>query len=268
MQKQKQFIFIALLAFLSGCSHNYTPAEIVMDSPINKPVSKSLYHIVKQGESLFSIASMYDLSVKEITELNSLKPNTKLHPGQRLLIKAKNKQTQYDENELESKLKLETESTENLDTIVDNQDYLDSLPHANEYTNNATVNTAAGYAKPLEGTLISKFGQQPDGTFNKGINIAAPKGNPVKAIADGVVKYVGSKAVGYGKMVMIKHDDGRISTYTHLNSFTTKLNAIVSKGQKIGTVGSTGNVTRPQLHLQVRGIDKEPVDPLSLIGNY
>ena len=64
---------------------------------------------------------------------------------------------------------------------------------------------------------------------------------------------------------MIKHNDGKISTYAHLNSIDVKTDAGVVAGQKIGTVGSTGNVPQTQLHLQIRGVDKAPIDPSSLI---
>ena len=64
---------------------------------------------------------------------------------------------------------------------------------------------------------------------------------------------------------MLKHGDGKISTYAHLNSIDVKPDAIVTAGSKIGTVGSTGGVTQPQLNLQIRGIDKQPIDPSSLI---
>jgi lipoprotein NlpD len=104
---------------------------------------------------------------------------------------------------------------------------------------------------------------------NKGINISAPKGTPVKSISDGVVKYVGSQVDGYGKMVMIKHGDGKISTYAHLQTVTIKENSVIKGGQKIGTVGNTGLDAgkQPQLHLQIRGQNKTPLDPTTVLSN-
>ena len=64
---------------------------------------------------------------------------------------------------------------------------------------------------------------------------------------------------------MLKHGDGKISTYAHLNSIDVKSDAVVAAGSKIGTVGSTGSVPQPQLNLQIRGVDKQPIDPTSLI---
>jgi murein DD-endopeptidase MepM/ murein hydrolase activator NlpD len=129
----------------------------------------------------------------------------------------------------------------------------------------APVATPAKFHWPVKGDIIQKF----DGVKNKGINISAPKGTPVKSISDGVVKYVGSQVDGYGKMVMIKHGDGKISTYAHLQTVTIKENSVIKGGQKIGTVGNTGLDAgkQPQLHLQIRGQNKTPLDPTTVLSN-
>lgn len=105
---------------------------------------------------------------------------------------------------------------------------------------------------PLRGKIISAYGEKAGGLFNDGINIAAPKGTPVLAAADGVVAYVGSDLSSYGNLVLIRHGGGMVTAYAHLNSAMVRKDAVVRKGQAIGTIGSTGTVSHTQLHFEIR----------------
>lgn len=114
---------------------------------------------------------------------------------------------------------------------------------------------------PVKGRIISRFGDVNDGISNDGMNIKAAKGTSVVAAADGIVIYVGNKLdEEYGNVVILQHDGGLITSYAHLDKANVKKDARVNAGDIIGTVGSTGDVTEPQLYFEVMK-DKKPVNP-------
>ncbi|MDR0753460.1 MAG: M23 family metallopeptidase, partial [Holosporaceae bacterium] len=115
-------------------------------------------------------------------------------------------------------------------------------------------------ARPVNGKVISGFGDIKDGIPNDGINIKAPLGTPVKASAHGEVIYTGNKLEEFGNTVIVKHDDGLITSYAHLNDIKVKSGASVARGDVIGAVGKTGDVTEPQLHFEVLK-NKTPDNP-------
>lgn len=123
----------------------------------------------------------------------------------------------------------------------------------------------AGFLWPVRGRVIAGFGPGPDGTHNDGINIAAPRGAPVEAIAAGVVIYAGNELRGYGNLILIKHPEGWISAYAHLDVILVRRAERVSRGQVIGRVGSTGSVRTPQLHFELRRADRA-VNPLKFLA--
>lgn len=107
--------------------------------------------------------------------------------------------------------------------------------------------------------------------FHTGIDLAVPLGTPVFAAADGVVvaaqamQDANGTLVGYGNYVIIQHATGLETLYGHLLSSIVKTGDLVTRGQLIGLVGSTGNSTGPHTHFEVR-IDNAPVDPMELLA--
>jgi murein DD-endopeptidase MepM/ murein hydrolase activator NlpD len=122
-----------------------------------------------------------------------------------------------------------------------------------------------GFIWPVKGELISRFGDKGTGLRNDGINIAAPKGTPVVAADNGVVAYSGNELKGFGNLVLIRHPNGWVTAYAHNETLLVARGEQVERGQEIARVGSTGNVTSPQLHFEVRK-GSERIDPLSVIG--
>ena len=133
------------------------------------------------------------------------------------------------------------------------------------------------FANPVEGgTISSKFG--PRDTFatsngasssrwHKSIDIAAPAGTAIKSVQGGKVTANGWVS-GYGWTIEVKHDNGYVSMYHHMqNQSSVAVGTEVKQGQTIGNVGSTGNSTGPHLDLTITK-DGTPVDPASLIGDY
>lgn len=123
-----------------------------------------------------------------------------------------------------------------------------------------------GFVWPLRGKVISSYGPKPGHLHNDGINIAAPRGAAVAAAADGTVAYVGNDLASYGNLVLIRHANGLVTAYAHLERVQVRRGDVVRRGQGIGTVGSTGTVANPQLHFEVRrGI--ESLDPAKYLSH-
>jgi murein DD-endopeptidase MepM/ murein hydrolase activator NlpD len=122
----------------------------------------------------------------------------------------------------------------------------------------------SGFAVPVSGRIISGFGSTARGERNDGINIAAAAGTPIHAAADGVVTYAGNELKGYGNLILIKHGDTYVTAYAHTNSIGVARGQRVAKGDVIGTVGQTGDVTQPQLHFEIRR-NMKPIDPRAIL---
>lgn len=124
---------------------------------------------------------------------------------------------------------------------------------------------AVAFRWPTEGKVISRFGPKTDGLSNDGINIAASKGDPIWAAADGEVAYVGRDLEGYGNLLILRHKDGWMSSYAHADEFLLKQGDIAAQGDLLGYIGSTGSVRSPQLHFSLRE-GKIPIDPETVLG--
>jgi murein DD-endopeptidase MepM/ murein hydrolase activator NlpD len=113
---------------------------------------------------------------------------------------------------------------------------------------------------PVQGKIISNFGANATGERNDGINILISRGTPVHAAAAGTVAYVGEELKNYGKLVLIRHEDGYVTAYAHSDAVTVSPGDHVARGQIIGYAGATGDVSEPQLHFGLR-LGTKPVDP-------
>ncbi|MEZ5069830.1 MAG: peptidoglycan DD-metalloendopeptidase family protein [Bacteroidales bacterium] len=96
-------------------------------------------------------------------------------------------------------------------------------------------------------------------TTHRGVDIAAPRGTAVYAVASGTVEEA-REAEGWGKVVVILHPGGYQSVYAHLDSYSVKAGDVVKAGQTIAGVGNTGQSTGPHLHFEIRR-NGEPVNP-------
>ena len=97
--------------------------------------------------------------------------------------------------------------------------------------------------------------------FHKGIDFTAPRGTAIQATGNGVVSRVQKRRIGYGNNVIIDHGFGYTTMYAHMKEIHVKKGDKVTKGQQIGTIGSTGTSTAPHLHYEVR-INDRPVNPI------
>lgn len=127
------------------------------------------------------------------------------------------------------------------------------------------AHTGGVFLWPVRGRILAGYGSGSDGTHNDGINIAAPRGAAVQAADAGIVAYTGNELHGYGNLVLIKHPNGWISAYAHCDQLLVKRGDKVARGQVIARVGSTGNVSEPQLHFELRH-GHEAVDPREVLA--
>ena len=120
-------------------------------------------------------------------------------------------------------------------------------------SSSAKVNIGISLIRPISGTITSRFGSRESirSSPHRGLDIAAPTGTPIKAAAAGTVVSAGYSG-SYGNMILISHGNGVQTLYGHCSVLNVSKGQAVSQGQIIGKVGTTGNVTGPHLHLEVR----------------
>jgi murein DD-endopeptidase MepM/ murein hydrolase activator NlpD len=117
---------------------------------------------------------------------------------------------------------------------------------------------------PVQGRVISAFGPRPDGTHNDGVNLSVPLGTDVHAAEGGEVIYVGDELKAYGKLVLLRHDNGWVTAYAHNEDLLVTRGKKVARGDVIAKAGKTGPVDQPQVHFELRQ-DSKAVDPTSFM---
>lgn len=243
-----KLIFAAVIAtsFLVSCASNETrptapttstpststgtPSRPTTSTPAPAPVSKPLwgqYYTVKKSEGLYRIAVNHGLQLRDLAAWNNLYEPYNLTPGQRLRLFPQT-----------------------------------GGPAAGSQVATPVVNTGAPassgftWAWPVKGNIVGWF--QPGEPTKQGISIAGKVGDPIKSAADGVVVYSGNGLVGYGELVIVKHNEQWLSAYGHNRKRLVKEGDRVTRGQQIAEMGTSSGV--PQLHFEIR-YNGKPVDP-------
>jgi murein DD-endopeptidase MepM/ murein hydrolase activator NlpD len=104
------------------------------------------------------------------------------------------------------------------------------------------------------------------GALHDGVDLAGPIGTPIYAASDGIVKEAGPTNSGYGAWVLIRHSDGTVTRYGHVNTWTVQVGQQVFAGDQIATIGTRGNSTGPHLHFSVLLGGSNPTDPVSWLA--
>ncbi|WNZ24166.1 peptidoglycan DD-metalloendopeptidase family protein [Leptolyngbya sp. NK1-12] len=138
---------------------------------------------------------------------------------------------------------------------------LPSLPNADRFLPDGIFK---GYIWPARGVLTSGYGWR-WGRMHRGIDIASDIGTPIYAAATGVVEYAGWNSGGYGNMIEIRHADGSMTRYAHLNAIYVQQGQRLGQGEQIGEMGSTGYSTGPHLHFEVHLPDQGTVNPMAYL---
>lgn len=133
------------------------------------------------------------------------------------------------------------------------------LPETSDY------GLSTGFVWPARGLMTSGFGWR-WGRLHQGIDIAAPVGTPIWAVANGTIDFAGWNNGGYGNMIDILHSDGTITRYGHLSAIYVKKGQPVSQSQVIAAMGNTGFSTGPHLHFEIRPNGRAAINPMTLLA--
>lgn len=213
------------------------------------PSIDGVVHKVGNNETLWDIAATYKKDVDELIKTNSLEAPDKLKINQNIIIPG-----------VEKILAVKISSDENLVAKAEgNKKVLSrggSIP-----TETKAISSQVKW--PIRGSVSSGFGTR-NGRMHTGIDIAAPIGSTITAALDGKVIFNGWQD-GYGKLIIIQHNNGLQTYYAHNSENSVKVGESVVAGQAIGKVGMTGRTTGPHVHFEVRksGNPDNPIKYLS-----
>ena len=191
-------------------------------------------HIVRKGETLFSIAWRYGKTSQDIARWNRLGDGSLIYPGQVLKLTG-------------PAASVRRSTTSRPATTGRDSRPLPSIPSQ----------PPPKWAWPTGGRINVNFGAKP-GT-GTGVLINGKLGQSIYAAASGRVVYAGGGLIGYGKLIIIKHNDTYLSAYGYNASLLVKEGEQIRKGQKIATMGE-GPERKPRLHFEIRRNGK-PVNP-------
>ena len=129
----------------------------------------------------------------------------------------------------------------------------------------APSSTPAGWpVAPDLAAVSSPFGAPRGRSLHQGLDLTAPRGTPVWVTADGVVTFAG-RSGSYGRLVVVDHPGGWQTRYAHLHRIRVDEDDRVRRGDRVGTVGASGNASGDHLHYEVRR-NGVPVDPRPTLG--
>jgi len=251
-------ITLCLSFSLSACS-GFVSVEEKFDSGV-KFKSGSKVHVVQKSETLFSLAWRYGWDYKSLASANSIAAPYIIHPGQKLQVgqpkstfsksaASKSKRLTNASKPVPSNLASARKSTQKTPKPIVN---------SRKAPNNWGKGDSPKWSWPAKGKLIAKFSAK--SPANKGIDIAGRLGESVTAAAAGSVVYAGSGLLGYGNLVIIKHNEQYLSAYAHNKRLLVKESQKVKAGQSIAELGSSGT-DKVKLHFEIRRQGK-PVDPM------
>lgn len=281
------------------------PVPEKLPAPLEEPTTKPYregdwrpeYHIVKKGDTLYSIALDYGQDYRELAAWNKLEDPGLIKIDQRLRLfpqdsvgeattaqpiplaapvvapvfsEPKARKLPYSEQAL-AQLKMPASKAAATPTPSRPATAQPSIKLPAAHTTptplpaSGNKEVAAGDGKmiwewPAQGRLLYGFGQ---GANQKGVGIEGRSGQPVLAAAPGKVVYSGSGLRGYGKLIIIKHNASYLSVYAHNSQILVKEGQTVAKGQKIAEIGDTDS-DRIALHFEIRRLGK-PIDPIQYL---
>ena len=237
---------------------------VVVEAASTKRAAPST-HVVRRGDTLYGVARRYGLKPQQVAAENRLSAPYALKPGQRLAIPGDSpnvSQTQV------AAAPQHSDSPRVTLKMVKNA--INAATSKTEAPRPVAVGepparSQSQFLWPVRGKIISNFGAKRGGLKNDGINIAAPRGTKVLAAENGVVAYAGNELRGFGNLLLIKHADGWVSAYAHNEAIVVRRGQRVRRGQAIARVGSTGSVSEPQLHFELRK-GSRALNPADLLG--
>ena len=232
-------------------------------------------HNIVHGDTLFGIAKTYDINAFELARVNGLKKPFKINVGDRLVLPRginilgsstirTGSKFQKNSRPYNIKPKQIKSSPPLKRTTPPKSKTSKALNLARKAISDPPKTSKKGFLWPVQGRIISNYGAKAKGLHNDGINIQAGRGTVVRASENGIVAYAGNELRGFGNLLLIKHSGGWVTAYAHNDKLLVKRGQRIKRGQKISTIGSTGNVSSPQLHFEIRRGNKAR-DPRKLL---
>ena len=209
------------------------------------------YYLVKRGDTVSAIAERYRLNYRQVGALNGLDSKYTIYSGQRLKL------WQGSQVVNQPAYNNAPNNTVNTRPVYNNTPSPAPTP-AYEVTANSTT----GYDYPSRNQVIRNFDAS---SGNMGMWFAGKEGDPVVASQSGTVLYSGSGLTEYGNLIMIRHSDNYITAYAHNSQLLVKEGDPVQLGQRIATMGSSGQTNQVGLEFQVR-LNGNPIDPRAVLG--
>ncbi|NRB83517.1 MAG: peptidoglycan DD-metalloendopeptidase family protein [Winogradskyella sp.] len=157
---------------------------------------------------------------------------------------------------LEKAIVVQSKSLDEIAKLAEEKEkFLEAIPAIQPVNNINLTRMASGYGYRIDPfTKVRKF--------HFGMDFTAPRGTPVYATGDGIIKRADNSSSGYGKHIRIDHGYGYMSLYAHLYKYNVRVNQRVKRGDLIGFVGSTGRSEAPHLHYEVFK-DGERINPIN-----
>ncbi|WP_425481445.1 peptidoglycan DD-metalloendopeptidase family protein [Luteimonas suaedae] len=245
--RMRMAIVLVALVLLSACGSS----RVIRESGTRVPQAGASTPkpgqtvTVKRGDTLYGLAIDNGISPLDLATWNSISPPYTIYPGQRL------------------RLYPSGSGARTATTTPTRPPATGSTPPPAQPTSPTTApaRSSVAWRWPADGQIITRFANG-DPT-KQGIGIAGNGGQPVRAAGDGVVVYSGSGLVGYGELIIVKHDDQWLSAYGHNRARLVNEGERVRSGQQIAEMGRSGTA-RDMLHFEIRHNGK-PVDPLAYL---
>ena len=246
------------------------------------PVKITAY-VVSNGDSLWSIANHFNLSIDTLFACNTLKDPDYLKPGTTLQIPNQDglfhkiskgdTLSKISENyKTDTKRIVSANPGLDLDTLTIGEKVFipGASPASSVYSisDGKSVSYSRNFRWPVVGRINSPFGWRRHPitrkrSFHTGVDIKARTGTIIRAAQGGRVAYSGWMG-GYGRVVVVNHGNGYSTLYAHCSRLLVRKGTKVSSGQAIAKVGSSGRTTGPHLHFEVRKNNK-PINPLKVL---
>jgi len=254
MKLTKLAAALSIALLLNGCGGN----PVIPVSDLTSKKSRYPARIVKQGDSLYTIAWEFGLDYREVALWNRLSPPYRVAPGQKIRL-GPAKGSEQSGGEWSRTVVKALANTELRAQPLAEKDQKDSGNSIRQHSSSASSSAAQRqvWSWPSAGRVLSKFSPTEG---NNGIDILGVEGGPVVAAAAGKVVYAGSGLRGYGLLLILKHDEHFLSAYAHNSLLVVDEGDSVRAEQVIAHMGSTGAET-VRLHFEIR-LDGKPVDPL------
>jgi lipoprotein NlpD len=247
-----------MLAMLLGACAARPPAPVVERSTIPRAeIPVDGLHRVSRGDTLHGIAFKYGLDWRDIARWNRIAAPYTIYPDQVVRLRAPPRIAEAPA----ARTAPARPEVRTVPTPSARSRPADPAPAKASAAPAAPAPAAGGWAWPAEGRVLRTF-KSGDPARN-GLDIAGSEGQPVRAAAGGEVVYSGNGLIGYGELIIVKHDDRMLSAYAHNRRRLVSEGERVERGARIAEMGRNGR-DEVLLHFEIRR-DGKPVDPLSYL---